>query len=715
MITRLQQTVLFCISTRTPGKYNVCLKIETMNNGIIDCQNKYCTTVNTNCSASFYYYNYNNDTLQSPSSLLPTIYFVDNSEGNIKNRLWDFGDGSNSSSQNPVHTFNPGSYRVCLTIEGNTGDTADLCQDTFCDSIKIIQTASCFADFYEYPDSTFATTCHFADASSGNPTAWFWSFGDDSVSALKNPVHKYAKPGYYNVCLSIVNNITLCSDMICFNIYAGAASLPCQAAFEYLPDTAAGANTSFDFVNISKGNSLKFLWSFGDVDASTKPNPVYSFPHTGVFNVCLTISDSLDQVCYNKFCQTVFVSDRPSSCQAFFVFSPDSAAPGPDYYKFYDKTSGKVSKHYWDFGDNSSDTAANPEHQYLHPGLYYPCLTIYKDSSLCQNIYCSQIFIPGGNDICLARFSYQKAANVLSLPSSGGYQFSDNSQVANLSSHSSFWEFGDGTTSKEQNPVHIFYPGTYKVCLTIASAPSHGSVCNDTYCNIITIDTIVPPASSACNNYFTVTYDTKDSLAVHFFGNTAYSSLPLKGVIWQWGDGLPPETSQNLIASHHYMKGGTYTASLTTIDSLGCEFTSTQTVYVNAKNGFGNIEGQVFAGGKTADRAIVIIASIPNSQSSTLNSFSYLDSAYVDSIGGYHFNKIPFGQYYVLSYLQPASKYYSAYLPTFFGNKWYWADAATVDLSSQKPSLSTVNINLINVPESYHRFRYHQRFRILCR
>ncbi|HEX2898567.1 MAG TPA: PKD domain-containing protein, partial [Bacteroidia bacterium] len=32
-------------------------------------------------------------------------------------------------------------------------------------------------------------------------TSWFWSFGDGNTSTLQNPVHVYAQPGVYNVCL----------------------------------------------------------------------------------------------------------------------------------------------------------------------------------------------------------------------------------------------------------------------------------------------------------------------------------------------------------------------------------------------------------------------------------------------------------------------------------------------------------------------------------
>ena len=49
------------------------------------------------------------------------------------------------------------------------------------------------------------------------------------------------------------------------------------------------------------------------------------------------------------------------------------------------------------------------------------------------------------------------------------------------------WEFGDGSTSSEINPVHVFNSqGPYNVCLTI-TADSLGIFCTDTYCEEITL------------------------------------------------------------------------------------------------------------------------------------------------------------------------------------------------------------------------------------
>ncbi|WP_051184514.1 C1 family peptidase, partial [Desulfatiglans anilini] len=58
------------------------------------------------------------------------------------------------------------------------------------------------ADFSADPTTgTDSLTVQFADHSTGNPTAWFWTFGDGQTSTLKNPSHTYASPGTYSVSL----------------------------------------------------------------------------------------------------------------------------------------------------------------------------------------------------------------------------------------------------------------------------------------------------------------------------------------------------------------------------------------------------------------------------------------------------------------------------------------------------------------------------------
>ena len=669
------------------GKYEVCLTIKTKKDGVVDCESKSCQTLYVHppdvyCTASFYYYGYDNNsdsTMTYPPNSTNTFYFVNNSGGNITKTSWDFGDGSKSEEANTVHTFSPGNYEVCLTIDGFTSDDK-ACQDKYCENITISQPNLCYADFFSFTDSPESRTYSFADASKGNPKKWYWNFGDDSTSTQRNPVHGYGKSGNYRVCLTIIDDEIGCKDMRCYDIFVGIPENYCSAGFYYFPDTK---NYSIQFADKSKGNASHFLWSFGDGEVSTEQSPNHEYKKPGVYEVCLSISDSIVNGCSDNYCETVFVPEKPSSCKASFNLTPEQNPDIPDYYKFTDTSTGNPNEWYWEFGDGTTDNTQNPKHQYKQSGIFYPCLTITNKTTGCNAIYCSQIFI--GNS-CHAEYSYYKDPSVVSMPSTEVYYFNDNSK-GDISSW--YWNFGDGTNSSEANPMHIFYPGTYKVCLTISSDANQNSICSDTYCSIITVDSANIPPAPSCNNFIIHVNDVKDSLSVHFYGNSYYSQAPVT-FSWDFGDGSNPTDKGTQNPIHKYVHTGSYIVKLTTTDANNCTFTSEQTVFIGSETMSGSLSGQVFAGSHNMDKAVVIIASFDNNA----NAFSYLDTTYVDSYGAYQFNKLPFGNYYILAVPMKDSKYAKEYMPTFYGDKWDWADASVVSVGDIMPSVQ-IDIHLL--------------------
>jgi hypothetical protein len=62
------------------------------------------------------------------------------------------------------------------------------------------------ASFSAYPTTGKAPLIvAFTDSSTGSPTSWQWSFGDQGTSTTKNPVHTYTKAGKYTVTLTVKN------------------------------------------------------------------------------------------------------------------------------------------------------------------------------------------------------------------------------------------------------------------------------------------------------------------------------------------------------------------------------------------------------------------------------------------------------------------------------------------------------------------------------
>ena len=159
------------------------------------------------CQAAFYF---GADTIPNG------INFFDASNDSIATWHWDFGDGDTSNLQQPNHTYSSnGIYYVCLTIT----DSSMTCTDTYCDSILV---GNCFANFIHLPDSVSnSSTIQFYNFSAGTITNFSWDFGDSYSSSEFNPFHTYTTTGTYNVCLTVMDTVQLCTITFCDSVTVG--------------------------------------------------------------------------------------------------------------------------------------------------------------------------------------------------------------------------------------------------------------------------------------------------------------------------------------------------------------------------------------------------------------------------------------------------------------------------------------------------------------
>ncbi|MEA3477866.1 MAG: PKD domain-containing protein [Bacteroidota bacterium] len=137
------------------------------------------------------------------------------------------------------------------------------------------------------------------------------------------------------------------------------------------------------------------------------------------------------------------------------------------------------------------------------------------------------------------------------------------------------WDFGDGQTSTQSNPLHSYNAGgSFLVCLTIWDSMG---TCQDTYCDSIYVSG--NPAGGDCENSFT--YTSVDSLTYTFIGqiNTTDSTI----YNWDFGDGT---TGFGQTVTHYFQPGGVsgynVCLSTTSYDSTGqiCEDMSCQFIQI---------------------------------------------------------------------------------------------------------------------------------------
>ena len=199
-------------------------------------------------------------------------------------------------------------------------------------------------------------------------------------------------------------------------------------------------------------------------------------------NWCVAIVDA-------NGCDTTICDSTSSSmnCQAGFQsyiigFNPNTV---PVMVQFNDLSlpQGSISSWLWDFGDGTTDITQNPVHAYQVPGVYYACLTItanLSNGTFCTSTFCDSVWADtisiGPPPSCFSDFySTQVAA------SDSTFFFNISGGTTTTTSY--FWDFGDGTSSTDENPIHLYsMSGWYYVCLTIMDSSNN---CYNTYCYLL--------------------------------------------------------------------------------------------------------------------------------------------------------------------------------------------------------------------------------------
>jgi PKD repeat protein len=131
-----------------------------------------------------------------------TVQFTDSSE-NVTEWNWDFGDGMNSTDQNPTHTYSTaGIYTVNLTVSNaNRTDSKTAIINVSEKPVSVVPVANFSTNV---TSGNVPISVQFND-SSENATQWFWDFGDGNNSTEQNPVHIYSTAGNYTVNLTASN------------------------------------------------------------------------------------------------------------------------------------------------------------------------------------------------------------------------------------------------------------------------------------------------------------------------------------------------------------------------------------------------------------------------------------------------------------------------------------------------------------------------------
>lgn len=216
---------------------------------------------------------------------------------------------------------------------------------------------------------------------------------------------------------------------------------------------------------------------------------------------------------------------------------------------FRDLSTGVPTSWSWDFGDGTTSTQQNPSHAYASSGSYTVTLTTTNAlgaDSTARAAYILVDIIPP-----VAAFSASTSGGVSPL----SVTFTDASSGGLPTAWA--WSFGDGATSTQRNPTHVYTAsGYYTVSLQVSNAYGSDTL---TQSNLITVDYIPPVAG------FSGTPTSGNSPFVVQFTDESTGGVTTSWY-WNFGDGGGSSLQH---PSHTYTIPGTYSVGLFATNAYG--------------------------------------------------------------------------------------------------------------------------------------------------
>jgi len=479
----------------------------------------------------------------TPKSITTCAPFIEKFSDPLSNDIaweWNFGDGSTSTQKNPMHTYlNAGTYRASLTVTNANG-------------CKIV--ISDFQDFdLEGVNPGFTTKTHicppgeitFNDTSAG-AASWLWDFGDGTSSTSKGPDHIYTKSGYYNVKLTVTTSQG-CSYTIVKNDAVYVSALEGSISWSGNDSTFP---TTLKFNSGSVG-ATKWTWNFGDETAAdTQENPSHYYADSAQYKITLilsngTCSDTIVRVLQHIIPIVTPTKQDSGSKNGKGGNGSSIVSCAPLKLDFTD-TSSKAVGWNWNFGDSTYSSAQAPSHYYTTPGIYSVTLIEKLESGAYDTI------VQKGYVRISGTTAYFNVAEKIICGGSIA-TFSDSSQNAVLWS----WDFGDGNTSTDQNPQHVYTVSDTTYHITLVTTDTFGctnSISKSIYTGYL--DPILASSYNICNT---------DS--VFFSTPLSGAQSVYKNFTWDFGDSTASALAN---PTHKYTSGGGFSVMLTASDSNGC-------------------------------------------------------------------------------------------------------------------------------------------------
>ncbi len=207
--------------------------------------------------------------------------------------------------------------------------------------------------------------------------------------------------------------------------------------------TSGKVPLSVKFTDTSQNNVTTWSWQFGDGGVSTEQNPVHTYITPGTYTVNLTVTNECG---YDSISRREYINAIPCPLPVADFTVNQTSGKVPLSVKFTDTSQNNVTSWSWQFGDGGVSTEQNPVHTYTGVGNYTVNLTVTNEcgsDTVSRHEYIHAEPCPPP----VADFSANQTSGKVPL----SVKFTD---LSTNNPDTWSWQFGDGATSTDKNPVH---------------------------------------------------------------------------------------------------------------------------------------------------------------------------------------------------------------------------------------------------------------------
>ncbi len=372
-----------------------------------------------------------------------TVAF-ESSSSNALSHMWTFGDGTQSTEIDPVHTYAAaGTYTVTLVVTNTCGTAEEVQTVTVIPgapnaALSVVATSGC---------APFVASFSAANSTNADTYEWFFPGAITSTATGVTASTTYDTSGTYDVILVVTNA-------------AGSDTMRSTGLITVLDEPTAilrspivnglTANLQVDIEDASTVD-----WDFGDGtmlnDASTMQT--HQYPTIGTYDVIVTVTNSCGTA---RDTVEVLVGGVPDA--EFDASSTRGCAPFE--VELMDQTTGMPIAWEWRLTSQSgtvlTSSEQNPSFTLTEVGVYTVSLRATNAVGSSTEISTNFIRVIGAPTLSVDA----------TVSMTDGLEVSFTSAATN--NDDIVWNFGDGTSSMEDNPMHLYAAaGSYRVIATV--------------------------------------------------------------------------------------------------------------------------------------------------------------------------------------------------------------------------------------------------------